>query len=64
MKTILILILIVLTIGILIGGFYVWNNYQEKERQYQSCLKYCKSISFGQEFYDLCETQCNTEYGK
>jgi uncharacterized protein YxeA len=29
MKTILILILVVLIVGVLIEGFYVWENYQK-----------------------------------
>jgi len=57
-----ILILVVLTIGVLTGIFYVWENYQKTERQYKTCLKSCKSMPF--ELYDLCEMGCNEEYGK
>ena len=56
-----ILILVVLMIGVLIGGFYVWENHQKIERQYQACLKMCKLLP---ELYDLCEMGCNQEYGK
>jgi len=62
MKLLLTLILIVLIIGVLIEGFYVWEIYQKTERQYQSCLETCKSF-VGSPRYE-CQQECKTEYGK
>jgi len=59
-----ILILVVLTIGVLTGIFYVWENYQKTERQYRACLKSCESMAMSSKLYDLCKMGCNEEYGK
>ncbi len=62
MKSLLTLILIVLIIGVLIEGFYVWENYQKTERQYQSCLEVCESLVGSLRY--VCQQECKTEYGK
>jgi len=66
-----ILILVVLTIGVLTGIFYVWENYQKTERQYKTCLESCESMTkvygsmtMSSGLYDLCKMDCDEEYGK
>jgi len=67
-----ILILIVLTIGVLTGIFYVWGNYQKTELKYQACLEKCEAdyCGFGNVLIDKdesclgCKAECKEKYAK
>ena len=70
MKKIKIYIILVLIIGVLIGGLFVWQNHQKTiERKYQACLEKCKFdappgfSSFSKE-YMFCATGCKEKYAK
>ena len=60
-------IVLVLIVGILVGGFIVWQSYQKTERKYQSCLTIC-SVKYS--YFDfpsersICIVECKEKYGK
>ena len=71
-----ILILIFLILGVLIGGFLIWQSYQKTERQYRACMSGCWiNPSQLPELPELpgalspserrsCEYDCKEKYGK
>ncbi|NQU82736.1 MAG: hypothetical protein HQ539_02195 [Parcubacteria group bacterium] len=71
-------VVLVLIVGILVGGFIVWQSYQKTEQKYQVCLEKCEyeyleytgraySILAEMEHspeYNICTYNCKEKYGK
>lgn len=75
-ENIKIYIVLILIFGILVGGFFIWQNHQRIiEKKYQACLEKCYvkySVSGLSRFLPeklpsdckICIANCNEKYGK
>jgi len=72
-------IILVLIIGILVGGFFIWQNHQKTiERKYQACLGVCDIKSpnlddtsaglltkfVARQENEKCQASCREKYAK
>ena len=65
-------IILALIIGVLIGGFLMWQNRQKTvERKYQACLEKCKASAppglskyLEPSEYMVCAAECKEKYAK